>query len=208
METIVITGPSGTGKTFLANKLSKDFKSSIILNTDSYYRDNLFIKFLSVFMHDIYDRLISIRKKDLLKTIESIYFNEKKIILYNYDFRTKKSTQIISKKQNKIQLLIIEGVFSHRINFKFKSSLNILCNENKEICYKRRLKRDQLERGRNKKEVKRKFKRSWDLYYKHLTTYIKQNDIYEVNTKEKMSYDKLINKIKTIYSNKKTKANN
>jgi len=202
MQTIIITGPSGSGKTYLANKISKDLKSTIILNTDSYYRDNLFIKLLSIFMNDIYDRLISIKKIHLLKTIESIYCNENHITLYKYDFKTKKSTESKRKKLNKIQLIIVEGVFSHRIKLNYKSSLNILCKEKKEICYKRRLKRDEIERGRNKNEVNRKFKRSWDLYYKNLTSYIDQNDVYEVNTNETISYDVLINKLKGIEKKK------
>ena len=195
MQTIVITGPSGSGKSYLANKISEDFKSTIIINTDSYYRDNLFIKLLSIFMNDIYDRLISIKKIHLLKTIESIYCNENHITLYNYDFKTKKSTESIRKKLNKIQLIIVEGVFSHRIKLNYKSSLNILCKEKKEICYKRRLKRDELERGRNKKEVIQKFTKSWNLYFKNVDNYINRNDIYELKYIDSKSYKSLITKI-------------
>ena len=63
MKTIVITGPSGSGKTNLSNKLSKLFDNSIIIKTDSYYRDNILIRFLAIFLFDIYDRPISIKKK-------------------------------------------------------------------------------------------------------------------------------------------------
>ena len=41
MITIVITGPSGSGKTYLSNKLNKLFDNSIVIKTDSYYRDNI-----------------------------------------------------------------------------------------------------------------------------------------------------------------------
>ena len=47
MKTIVITGPSGSGKSYLSNKLSKLFNNSIVIETDSYYRDNILIKYLS-----------------------------------------------------------------------------------------------------------------------------------------------------------------
>ena len=63
MITIIITGPSGSGKTFLSNKLLKLFDNSIVIKTDSYYRDNILIKFLSIFLCDIYDRPLSINKK-------------------------------------------------------------------------------------------------------------------------------------------------
>jgi len=63
MIKIVITGPSGSGKTYLSIKLSKLFDNSIVIKTDSYYRDNILIRFLSIFLYDIYDRLLSIKKK-------------------------------------------------------------------------------------------------------------------------------------------------
>ena len=63
MITIIITGPSGSGKTYLSNKLLKLFDNSIVIKTDSYYRDNILIKFLSIFLFDIYDRPLSINKK-------------------------------------------------------------------------------------------------------------------------------------------------
>ena len=63
MKTIVITGPSGSGKSYLCSRLSKLFSDSIVIKTDSYYRDNLLIRFLSLCLYDIYDRPLSINKK-------------------------------------------------------------------------------------------------------------------------------------------------
>ena len=85
MKTIIITGPSGSGKTFLANFLRKHIKNAIIINTDSYYRDDLVVKFLSLFFIDIYDRLISLKNREISKTISSIYKNEKTPILNHID---------------------------------------------------------------------------------------------------------------------------
>ena len=45
----------------------------------------------------------------------------------------------------------------------------------KEICFNRRLKRDQLERGRTSKEVERKFNKSWNLFYKNIQNYLNKN---------------------------------
>ena len=142
MKTIIITGPSGSGKSILANKLYKDLENSIILKTDSYYRDNLLIKFLSIFMNDIYDRIISIKDKEIKKAIKSIHNNEEKIILYNYEFKNRKSSKLSKKDKTKTQFLIVEGIFAHRIDIDYKKTINIICQENKEICYQRRLKRD------------------------------------------------------------------
>ena len=50
MQTIIITGPSGSGKSYLSSKLSKLFMNSIVIKTDSYYRniDKKRIKILSL----------------------------------------------------------------------------------------------------------------------------------------------------------------
>ena len=196
MKTIIITGPSGSGKTFLANSLIKDINNAIIINTDAYYRDDFLIKFLSLFMNDIYDRLISLRNRELRNTIESIFNNEKTTTFYEYDFKSKKSSKCIRKSQTETKFLIIEGIFSHRIDLNYKASLNIFCQESKEICYQRRLKRDELERGRNKKEVSLKYKKSWNLYFKNINNYTKKNVIYKFSYNDKMSYKKLLIKLK------------
>ena len=195
MKVIVITGPSGSGKTLLANKLCNDLNNSFIIKTDSYYRDNLFIKIISLYINDIYDRLISIKDKALLKTIHSIYNNDKVITFHNYNFKSKKSSNSRRIIQNNTKFLIVEGIFSHRLDLNYKKSINILCKQKKEICFQRRLMRDELERGRNKKEVNKRFNKSWYLFFKHLNNYKKSNQIYEINPDDNRSYRKLINKI-------------
>ena len=202
MKIVVITGPSGSGKTFLSNKLANYFENTIIVKTDSYYRDNIFIKLSSIICEDIYDRSISIKKKELTKTISSIYKKDKSTIFYNYDFKSKTSSKSKRKIQfeNNCRFLILEGIFAHRLKLNYSEAINILCKEKKEICYQRRLKRDQLKRGRDRKEINRKFCKSWDLFYKNLPIYINYNEAYEVNTADKISYIKLINKIKSINS--------
>ena len=94
MKTIVITGASGSGKSYLSNKLSKLFSNSIVIKTDSYYRDNLIIRFLSILVYDIYDRPFSIKKNEIKKTVRSIHNKEKIISLYKYDFKKKHSSQL------------------------------------------------------------------------------------------------------------------
>jgi len=198
MKTIVITGPSGSGKTFLSNKLSKIFDNTIIINTDSYYRDDFYIKLLSIFSNDIYDRIISIKDKYLMKTITSIYNQEEYGTFYNYDFFRKRSSQ--SKIQinyiNNNSFLIVEGIFSHRLDLDYENTINILCKEKKEICYERRLKRDKIERGRNIKEVNNKFSKSWDIYSKYLSKFLIKYKVISFNTADNKSYKQLISKLK------------
>ena len=141
MKTIIITGPSGSGKTFLARKLASIYKESIIINTDSYYRDSLLIKFISLFRKDIYDRIISIKKKKLINTISSIYKKEISITFYNYEFTTRRSSKFNKKMyyEKNPKFIIVEGVFAHRLDLNYNYTINILCDESKNICFKRRL---------------------------------------------------------------------
>lgn len=209
MKIIIITGPSGSGKTFLSNKLAKLLDNTIVVKTDSYYRDNFIIKILSLFKYDIYDRFISIKNKEIIKTISSIYKKEKYTSFYNYDFSRKISSKSTSqiKYRNNNGFIILEGIFAHRLDLNYNESINILCKENKEICYQRRLKRDQKERNRNKKEVNKKFNKSWNLYFRNLNRYINSNEVISINISDKNCYEKLINKLKIISLNKKTKEN-
>ncbi len=198
MRLIVITGPSGSGKTYLSNKLAKSFINSIVIRTDAYYRDNFVIKYLSKFSDDIYDRLISIKYNELIKTLSSILKKDNKTKYYNYDFKRKLSTNL--KKYNnfiyKSKFLILEGIFSHRLDLDYSYSINIICKETKDICYKRRLIRDIKERNREKNEIIKRFDKSWNLYHQHLNKYIKNNKVIYLNQLDLNSYEKLINNIK------------
>ena len=198
MKIIIITGPSCSGKTRLSQDLKKSFKDSLLIKTDSYYRDDILIKIKSIFIDDIYDRIKSIKIKEISKTISSIIQKDNTAIFYNYDFRTKDSSRILKniKHTYNSRFLIIEGIFSHRLDLNYSETINIICKENKEICYQRRLIRDEKERDRNINEVNRKFDKSWDLYYKKLGNYINNNKVITVNTSNRKSLGKLINTLK------------
>ena len=194
MKTLIITGPSGSGKSYLSEKISKLFNNTIVIKTDSYYKDNIFIKFLSKFQYDIYDRPISFKKSEIKKTLRSLNNKDRLISFYNYDFQRKKS----SKKEENInyegdnQLVILEGIFAHRLDLNYKETINIVCEEEKDICFKRRLKRDQLERGRDSREVIKKFNKSWFLYYKNVQKYLNNFEVLSINPSDMISYDQLV----------------
>ena len=199
MELIVITGASGSGKSYLSNKLARSFKNSIVIRTDSYYRDDFLIKYYSKYSDDIYDRLFSIKHKELIQTLSSILKKEKTSKYYSYDFKKKLSTNL--KKNNKFiyktKFLILEGIFSHRLDLDYSDSINIICKETRDICYKRRLIRDIKERNREKNEIIKRFDKSWNLYHQHLNNYIKNNKVTYFNQRDLNSYNKLIYNIKT-----------
>tara|TARA_B100001250_G_C19346927_1_gene591590 strand:- start:108 stop:518 length:411 start_codon:yes stop_codon:yes gene_type:complete len=133
-----------------------------------------------------------------MKTITSIYNQEEYGTFYNYDFFRKRSSQ--SKIQinyiNNNSFLIVEGIFSHRLDLDYENTINILCKEKKEICYERRLKRDKIERGRNIKEVNNKFSKSWDIYSKYLSKFLIKYKVISFNTADNKSYKQLISKLK------------
>ncbi len=194
MKTIIITGPSGSGKSYLSDKISKLFNNTIVIKTDSYYKDDIFIKFLSKFQYDIYDRPISFKKSEIEKTLRSLHNKDRLISFYNYDFQRKKSSNIertINYKDDN-QLLILEGIFAHRLDLNYNETINIVCEEEKDICFKRRLKRDILERGRDTREVNNKFNISWYLFHKNVQNYLNNLEVLSINPLDMVSYNQLV----------------
>jgi len=80
----------------------------------------------------------------------------------------------------------------------YQETINIICEEKKDICFKRRLIRDKLERNRNTSEVNRKFTRSWNLFYKNIRRYIDINRKISLNPVDKISYDNLVDYLQNI----------
>ena len=197
MIIIVVTGPSGSGKSFLSKKLSNLFLNSIVIKTDSYYRDNLLIKLLAIFLYDIYDRPFTIRKQEINKALRAIHNNDKLITFYKYDFKRKLSSysKIDINYKGKIKYIIIEGIFAHRLNLNYQETINIICEDSKDICLERRLKRDKLERGRNSFEVNKKFNKSWDLFYQNIKRFKNSNKVIKLNPLDNILYNKLIDKL-------------
>jgi len=203
MKTIIITGPSGSGKSYLSIRLSKIFADSIVIETDSFYRDNLLIRFLSIFIYDIYDRPLSIKKNKIKKILRSIVNKHKIISFYKYDFKRKYSSQskIAMEYKGDKQFIILEGIFAHRLDLNYNDTINIVCEEKKETCFKRRLKRDQLERGRNSREVNTKFNKSWYLFYHNIDKFLHKNKFIALNPVDKNSYERLIINLKSLQNN-------
>ena len=194
MKTIVITGPSGSGKSYLSNNLSKLFYNSIVIKTDSYYRDNILIRFLSIFLYDIYDRPLSIKNQEIMKTIRSLYNKEELITFDKYDFKKKhsSSSKIRINYKGDNQYIILEGIFAHRLDLNYNETINIVCKEEKDICFKRRLKRDQLERGRDSREVNNKFNISWYLFHENVQNYLNNFEVLSINPLDMVSYNQLV----------------
>ena len=209
MNLIIISGPSGSGKSHLAKRISEKFKDIKIVKTDSYYRDNLLIKIISLYFNDIYDRIISIKKKELIDTLNSILNNEELVPSYNYDFRTRKSTKkyIRNRSEYTSQVVLLEGIFAHRLIKYFKKHIfmKITCIEDKSLCFERRIRRDLIERDRKINEVEGKFQKSWEIFHNQSSNFKKDNEIIYLNKKDEEKYKNIINRIEIL--NLKTKKN-
>ena len=133
-------------------------------------------------------------KNEIKKTIRSIHNKERLISFYKYDFKRKdsKKSKVSINYDGDGQFLILEGIFAHRLDLNYNETINIICEEEKDICFKRRLKRDQLERGRDSREVIKKFNKSWYLYYKNVQKYLNNFEVLSINPLDMISYDQLV----------------
>ena len=192
MKIIIITGPSGSGKTSLAKKLMLELENSHIISTDDFYRTGILSNLLSKFIESYFDRKISHDSKLLRKTINKILKCKEINYSYKYDF-IKKRTEITHKKSSYIENLIIEGIFTQEL-LKFlsrKDYLLIRLKINKEICMKRIHERDQIERGKSKRNSKDDFIKAWNIYKN-------KEKFYQISDKRKELIFKKDPNVKTI----------
>ena len=166
MKLIFIGGPSGSGKTTLSNQIILKNKNGFILSTDNYYKTGPINNLLSKFVDGYFDRSISFNEKLFKKDFDFIYENRISIHDRYYNFE-KKTTQNILNETNNIKFLIVEGIFAKEISNTLNNQnyyfLEIKTKKNK--CMKRVIQRDLKERGKNKKQSKNDFLKSWDIYY-------------------------------------------
>ncbi len=166
MKLIFISGPSGSGKTTLSNKLIKKNKNGFVLSTDNYYKTGLISKILSKFVEGYFDRSISFNYKLFKKDFDFIFKHgiSTNNRYYNYE---KKTIQNILNNTNNISFLIVEGIFAkefaNTLNYQNYYFLEIKTKKND--CMKRVIQRDLKERGKDKKQAKNDFLKSWKIYY-------------------------------------------
>ena len=198
MKLIFISGPSGSGKTTLSNQIIKKNKNGIVLRTDNYYKTGLISKLLPKFVEGFFDRSISFNNKLFKKDFDFIYKNGISIYDRYYNFE-KKTIQSTLNETNNISFLIVEGIFakefSNTLDNKDYIFLEIKTKKNE--CMKRVIQRDIKERGKDKKQAKNDFLKSWSIYYEKFNPHsIKNNPnkfIIEKNTDLDLIMKKLFN---------------
>ena len=178
MKVIIISGPTGSGKTTLSKRILNKFQNGIELSTDNYYKAGLISKFLSRIVDGYFDRKISFNYKLFEKDFKYICKNSKSEHIYSYNFINKTIKKSYNKKTN-IEYIIVEGIFTKEIlrNFKQHNCIFIELETNKESCMNRVVNRDLIERGKIKRIAENDFLTSWNIYYgkdSHLDKSIKK----------------------------------
>lgn len=58
--------------------------------------------------------------------------------------KIQKRSKVSINYEGDSQFLILEGIFAHRLDLNYKETINIVCEEEKQICFKRRLKKGSI----------------------------------------------------------------
>ena len=202
MYIIGVTGGTGSGKTTIINKITKEsgIKEICYLSSDSYYKDNSKLEF---------------EKRDKLNydTPEAIDFNllinhisalkkGLEINVPNYCFSTHlrlKNTSLFSPKK----ILIIEGILI-LTNKELRESINynIFLDCPRNIRFERRLKRDVSERDRNYEDVVDLFKNRLDSMHELYVEPVKKYCDLIIDTSYEADVSEIVKLIKEKYYEK------
>ena len=202
MYIIGVTGGTGSGKTTIINKITKEsgIKEICYLSSDSYYKDNSKLEF---------------EKRDKLNydTPEAIDFNllinhisalkkGLEINVPNYCFSTHlrlKNTSLFSPKK----ILIIEGILI-LTNKELRESINynIFLDCPRNIRFERRLKRDVSERNRNYEDVVNLFKNRLDSMHELYVEPVKKYCDLIIDTSYEADVSEIVKLIKEKYYEK------
>ena len=202
MYIIGVTGGTGSGKTTIINKITKEsgIKEICYLSSDSYYKDNSKLEF---------------EKRDKLNydTPEAIDFNllinhisalkkGLEINVPNYCFSTHlrlKNTSLFSPKK----ILIIEGILI-LTNKELRESINynIFLDCPRNIRFERRLKRDVSERNRNYEDVVNLFKNRLDSMHELYVEPVKKYCNLIIDTSYEADVSEIVKLIKEKYYEK------
>ena len=199
MKIIGISGGTGSGKTFITNKIKKKFGSRnfSIIELDSYYKDLSHLPFKQREINN-FDHPNSFDFELLIKNLNELDKNKSvNIPMYNYKEHIRmKKKQLI--KKNKI--IIIEGIFSlYNKTLRKKMIYKVFLNVPEKIRLDRRLKRDIIHRDRTINSINNQYKETVIPMHEKFVKPTKQfaDLIIENNTKQNLE-NLLLNKIASI----------
>jgi len=197
---IGIAGGSGSGKTYLCNKINELFNNSIlIIEVDSYYKDLSHLEF-SEREKNNFDHPSSFEFELLYNQLINLN-NNKRIEMPKYNYKTHtrmKSCNIIDKEYS---LIIVEGILSlYHSNIRNMMCCNVFIDTYNNLRKERRIKRDVKKRDRTLHSILNQYSNTVEpMYKKFIEPTKKYADIIinECNDNDD-GYNLLLNKIRCL----------
>ena len=150
---IGISGGTGAGKTFLANKIVETYseKNIAVINQDSYYKDLSNMPYEERIKQN-FDHPDSIDIELFKSQLEQL-MNGKAIEIPTYDFSKHKRSRT-TKNIPYSSIIIVEGIFVlYYIQLYKLYTIRLFIDTSENTRFKRRVNRDIKERGRSKESV-------------------------------------------------------
>ena len=197
---IAITGGSGSGKTFLSDKIIKKIGKDKILKieVDSYYKDLIHLKMKEREKNN-FDHPNAFEFNQLYMHLNQIKkLQEVDIPIYDYKTHTrKKETRNINKTYS---IILLEGIFStYNPDIRNMLDLNVFIDISNNIRKKRRIERDSQKRDRTIQSIEEQYTTTVEPMYKKYVEPTKQYSdiiIKEISKSDK-GYIKLLEIIST-----------
>ena len=193
-KTIIgITGGSGSGKTYLTNKIVDKFgdKNINIIKMDSYYKDLAHLSMqereINNFDHpDAFDF-------ELLLDHLNILFNKNSVQIPIYDYKTHTRKKTVEKIKYK-PIIIIEGIFSiHYKKLRDLMDYKVFIETTNKTRKERRINRDKISRDRTLESILNQYEKMVEPMYEKYIKPMKNvsNLIIKENDKNNININKL-----------------
>ena len=170
---IAITGPSGSGKSYLAQALQQSLQVSrptlktAILAEDSYYRDQSDVPMAQRELVN-YDHPAALEHDLLLTHLRDLKTGAPVAVpTYDYSRHTRSEAQ---RQLPSTDLLIVEGILllSH-LHLRQEFDLCLFVDTPLDVCLQRRMQRDCIERGRSEESVRQQFESTvLPMFHEHI----------------------------------------
>ena len=170
---IAITGPSGSGKSFLAQALQQSlqaFSPSLkiaVLAEDSYYRDQTHVPMAEREQVN-YDHPAALEHDLLLSHLRDIKAGTS-VDVPSYDYARHTRSEL-RQQLHPTELLIVEGILllSHA-QLRHEFDLRLFVDTPMDVCLTRRMQRDCMERGRSEESVRQQFEATvLPMFHEHI----------------------------------------
>ena len=195
---IAITGGSGSGKTFLSDKIIKKIGENKILKieVDSYYKNLIHLEMKDREKNN-FDHPNAFEFDLLYKHLNKIK-NLRKIDVPIYDYKTHTRKNKFHTIKRIHTILLLEGIFSiYEKNIRDMISLSVFIDTPNSIRKKRRILRDRKDRNRTLESIQNQYDRTVEPMYKKYVEPTKKysNIIIKEISKNDEGYVKLLETI-------------